>query len=217
MWHLLPWRRQIYIVTALTILLVLGVEASVEWLYGERAPLLRLISFFATVITFGIVGIASLTWRRVWRRFPVIARKTFPDLNGTWEGTLVSMWVDPATYKQVPPIPATIWIRQNLFSVSIKLRTGESMSYSTRCVLEADHEAGRIRVWYSYDNQPKAEVAFRSARHEGVAWLEMDIDADPNRLAGQYYSNRRTTGDMTFCRVSRELTAEVPQCAEPAG
>jgi hypothetical protein len=99
--------------------------------------------------------------------------------------------------------------------MSIKLRTGESSSYSTRYVLEADHDAGRFRVWYSYDNQPKAEVSHRSARHEGVGWLEMDIDADPNRLRGQYYSSRRTTGDMTFCRVSNQLSAEVPQCSEP--
>jgi len=143
----------------------------------------------------------------VWRKFPAIARKTFPDLNGTWEGTLVSTWIDPETKKPSPPIPVTIWIRQTLFSVSIKLRTGESTSHSTRCVLEAEPDAGRFRVWYSYDNRPRAEVAHRSARHEGVAWLEMDIDADPSRLAGQYYTDRRTTGDIDVRRVSRNVRA----------
>jgi len=33
----------------------------------------------------------------------------------------------------------------------------------------------------------------------------MDVDADPNLLAGQYYSSRRTTGDMTFRQVSRDV------------
>jgi SMODS-associating 2TM, beta-strand rich effector domain len=99
--------------------------------------------------------------------------------------------------------------------MSIKLRTGESSSYSTRYVLEADHDAGRFRIWYSYDNQPRAEVSHRSAR-EGVGWLETDIDADPNRLAGQYYSSRRTTGDMIFSRVSDQVSgAELLQYGEP--
>jgi hypothetical protein len=205
MWQLLTWQKQALAVTALAILLAWAADALFYWLYGERAPLLHLISLFATIITVVVAGAASLTWRRLWRKFPVIARKTFPDLNGTWEGTLVSTWVDPATGKSPPPISVTIWIRQTPFSVSIKLRTAESTSHSTRCVLEAEHQAGRFRVWYSYDNQPKAEVAHRSARHEVVAWLEMDIDADQNRLAGQYYTSRRTTGDIALRRVSRNV------------
>jgi hypothetical protein len=180
------------------------VETSFYWFYGERASLLHFISLFVTIITVGVAGVASLTWRHLWRKFPVVARKTFPDLNGTWEGTLVSTWIDPET-KKPPPIPVTIWIRQTLFSVSIKLRTGDSTSRSTRCVLEAEPDAGRFRVWYSYDNRPRAEVAHRSWRHEGVAWLEMDIDADPSRLAGQYYTDRRTTGDVNVRRVSRNM------------
>jgi hypothetical protein len=207
MWHLLPWRQQVYVITVLAIVLAWAFDAAVEWLQGERAPLLKFISFFAIVITIGAAGLASATWRWVWRRFPIVERKTFPDLTGTWEGTLVSTWIDPSTGKLLPPIPADLWIRQGLFSMSVKLRTEESTSYSTRYVLEAYPEAGRFRVWYSYANHPKAEVAFRSARHEGVGWLEMDIDSEPDRLAGQYYSDRRTSGDMTFRRVSRRLRA----------
>jgi hypothetical protein len=72
-------------------------DAAAEWLQGERAPLLKFISFFIIVITIGAAGLASATWRWVWRRFPIIERKTFPDLSGTWEGTLVTTWIDPST------------------------------------------------------------------------------------------------------------------------
>jgi hypothetical protein len=179
-----------------------------ESLHGERAPLLKFVSIFAMIITIGVAGIVSLTWRYVWRKFPILGRKIFPDLSGTWKGSLVSTWIDPSTGKPLPPIPADLWVRQGLFSISLKLRTVESTSCSTRYVLEAYPEAGRFRVWYSYANQPKAEVAFRSARHEGVGWPEIDIDSDPDRLAGQYYTDRRTTGDMTFCRATRKLRAK---------
>jgi hypothetical protein len=201
-WHLIPWGKQVLIVTAAAIVLASAADGLAEWLQGERAPLLKFISMFATIIAVGFAGIASRSWRWLWRKFPWLARKTFPDLNGKWEGTLVSTWRDPESKQPLAPISTTIWIRQTLFSFSIKLRTGESMSYSSRYFLEADHQAGRFRVWYSYDNRPRAELAYRSSRHEGVGWLEVDIDADPNSLSGQYYSSRRTTGDMEFHRVS---------------
>jgi SMODS-associating 2TM, beta-strand rich effector domain len=201
-WHLIPLRWQVLIITACAVVLAWAFDGATEWLQGQRAPLLKFISMFATIITTVVAGIASLTWRYFWRAFPVISRKTFPDLNGQWGGTLVSTWIDPTTSKPPAPIGATIWIRQTLFSVTITLRTGESTSYSTRYFLEAERDAGRFRVWYSYGNLPKAQFAYRSSRHEGVAWLEIDADADPDRLEGQYYTDRRTTGDMAFRRIS---------------
>jgi hypothetical protein len=207
MWQLIPWRKQVYIITALAIVLAWSLDTALEWIQGEHAPVVKFISFFTIVITVVVAGAASATWRYLWQRFPALARKTFPDLNGTWNGTLLSTWIDPATGKRVAPISANLLIRQGLFSMSIRLRTDESTSHSTRYVLEAYPDAGRFRVWYSYDNRPKAESAFRSARHEGVGWLEMDINSDPKRLDGQYYTDRRTTGDMSFSRVSRKMKA----------
>jgi hypothetical protein len=127
-WHLLHWRTQVLVVTAMAIVLAWAVDASVDFLQGHRAPLLKFISFFALIITVGAGGIASVVWRPLWRKFPVLARTVFPDLTGTWEGSLVTTWTDPTTGMAAPPIPATLWIRQGLFSVSIKLRTGESAS-----------------------------------------------------------------------------------------
>ena len=123
------------------------------WVYEPSA--VKLIALVVTIISTGIVAVASAVWRRLWNWFPIIGRKLFPDLTGTWVGELVSTWKNPATGQGIAPIPVTIWIRQGLFSTSIKLRSGESTSYSTRCLLEADREAGRFRFWYSYDNDPR--------------------------------------------------------------
>jgi hypothetical protein len=204
MWQLLSWKNQVLVVAVLAIVLAWSIEAVVHWASGNSVEIIKYASAIATVITLVIAGAISFSWRYLWKKIPWLARKTFHDLNGTWQGTLLSTWIDPATMKTKPPIPTTIWIRQTPFSMSIKLRTGESSAYSTRCILEADPDAGRFRVWYSYDNQPRAELAYRSARHEGIAWLEMDMDAGSDQLIGQYYSSRRTTGDMRFTRVSEE-------------
>ena len=130
----------------------------------------------------------------------------FPDLNGTWEGELVTTWKDPDTGATPPSIPATVSIRQTLFSTAVSLHTGESHSHSTRCQLEADRGAQIYRVWYSYDNRPRAEVSHRSARHEGVAWLELDLSEDQDRLVGQYFTDRRTRGDMDLRRTGTRIS-----------
>jgi hypothetical protein len=203
MWALVPWKSQVLIVAGLAIVLAWGIDGLAASITGEPVSILKYVSLVATIIAVGFGGLAGMTWRLLWRRFPVIGRKTFPDLNGTWEGHLVSTWIDPASGRPKPPIPTTIWVRQGIFTTSVKLRTGESTSYSTRCLLEADHAAGRFRFWYSYTNDPKAEFRYRSARHEGVAWLELDIDTDPERLVGYYYTERKTSGDIDVRRKSR--------------
>ena len=202
MWALVGWKTQVLIIVGFSIVLVAGVEALWEMTQRECLSLFRLISLVTMIISTVLTVIASISWRYVWAWVPWIGRKTFPDLTGTWEGNLVSTWINPETGKVGPPVPTTIWVRQGIFRTSIKLRTGESTSYSTRCLLEADREAGRFRFWYSYDNTPKAEYRYRSARHEGVAWLELDLDEDPNHLVGCYYTDRKTSGDIDVRRTS---------------
>jgi hypothetical protein len=95
-----------------------------------------------------------------------------------------------------------VTIRQGVLAISIKQKTDESDSWSTRVIPEADPEADRYKLWYSYSNKPKAAVAHRSSDHDGVAWLEIALSDDPEELKGQYYTSRRTTGDITLRRVS---------------
>jgi hypothetical protein len=105
-------------------------------------------------------------------------------------------------------------IRQGLLFISVKMRTAESSSHSTRSLPEADREAQRFRVWYSYENRPDAAFSHRSSRHDGVAWLEMDYERDPDRLVGQYFTERKTSGDIEVRRASR-VVAPDPQTLPP--
>jgi len=199
MWSLLPRRTQVVVVAVASVVMVWALDAAWGWWTGEGAGLLRWVSLAATVILALASGLASLVWRPVWRKFPVLERWIFPDLSGTWTGEIRSNW------KGGTPVSATFWIRQGLFTTSIKMRSGESLSRSTHVVFELDRAAGRVRVWYLYDNAPDAAVRKRSARHDGTAWVEMDYDRDLNALEGQYFTARGTTGDMTLRRVSRDF------------
>lgn len=202
MWSLLSRRLQLLCIVVPTMVVVLAIEAVINIIGGEKTNLLRDASLAVLVISVVLTPLANFLWRPVWRRFPAIERATFPDLNGTWEGEIVTTWTGPGSGTSPSPIPTTVRIKQSLFSTSVHLRTGESHSYSTWCHLEADRKAGVYRVRYFYDNRPKAEVNSGSRRHEGAAWLELNIDEDRNRLVGQYFTDRRTTGDMSLHRAA---------------
>jgi SMODS-associating 2TM, beta-strand rich effector domain len=76
----------------------------------------------------------QFTWRAIWARIPALAKVAFPDINGTWKGTLHSNWKDPKTGLSPGPIETTVWIRQTLLSVSVRQQTKESPSWSTPCL-----------------------------------------------------------------------------------
>src|SRR5947208_17093299 len=112
MWSLLPRKYQVLLVAGSGILIAWAIDGAFAWWAGHSAGPLKFLSLAATLVGTVLVGIANFAWRPLWRRIPALERKTFPDLNGMWTGHLVSTWVDPATGQQIPPIAATITIKQ---------------------------------------------------------------------------------------------------------
>lgn len=200
MWALISPAKQLLIIVTLTVLIILGLQGLQEWWTGTSPPLYKAISTVVFLLGTVIVAIANSIWRWVWARVPVLNRVFFPDLNGMWKGTLKSSWVDDDGNAK-GPISSEIIIRQSLFAISVKQKTGESRSYSTRVIAEADPNADRYKLWYSYSNTPLSEVQARSAPHDGVAWLEINLLEDPSLLVGQYYSARGTRGDLEVRRA----------------
>ncbi len=208
MWGLLPRTVQVIIVVFLGVIGTSTIAALAELFSGEHPSVYRFISLVASIITLVCIPLVEAMWRWFWQKIPVMNRWVFPDLNGTWRGELVSTWKNPETGQSPPPIPVTFWIKQGIFSISVRMKTGESRSYSTRCLAEADRKARIFRLWYAYDNRPDAEVSHRSARHEGAAWLELDMGSHPDQLVGQYFTQRKTNGDIRVKQFSRDIIEE---------
>ena len=202
MWSLLPRRLQLLAIVIATVLIFAGIDAVSDLAGGTHPSPLRFVSLVVSIIGVILASVANLLWPRIWRWIPAIERVTFPDLSGTWEGRITTTWTG-ANGESVPdPIPVTVWITQSLLSIAVRLQTGEAVSHSTWCNLEVDRGAGVYRLVYSYDNRPAATARARSPRHDGFARLEMHIDTDRERLVGQYFTDRRTSGDMELFRVS---------------
>ena len=118
----------------------------------------------------------------------------FPDLNGTWKGFIHTTWVDPITNERPDKIPTLLTINQNFFSISCVMRTGEMTSRSIISEFSIDEENQLKRLIYTYDSNPIATVRDRSPQHCGTIYL--DVNNGKNILKGEYWTGRKTTGEV---------------------
>ena len=147
-----------------------------------------------TTITFvTIICTLFVSWAWKWKIFHDWL-VPFPCLSGKWDGEIVS------TYNsENRSIPVNVVIKHHFFNIQIKVKTGESNSISTCGSFDIDEDRGLKQLIYSYQNNPKATVRERSEIHYGTTRLEINDDA--NILEGEYWTSRKTTGDMKLTKM----------------
>lgn len=196
----MPARAGLYVVAALVVAGLLmeslirgnAPESIAEWL----API-------GPSVTIAVAGLWIFD-RWGWRQFGIRHLHNRPVLRGTWHGELASSWVDPATGEQIDPDPDVfLVIRQRFWSVSARLLTNESTSSSLFAELAAG-EDGVCQLLYVYVNHPQAAVEHRSKAHYGAVVLTAPRNSRDG-LEGQYFTGRKTTGDMRFRTHHRQL------------
>jgi hypothetical protein len=112
--------------------------------------------------------------------------------------------MDPKAHQALRPISAIVVIRQDFLSISCSMHTRESHSYSTAALIGRDDESGRLRLSFNYTNKPKAGARDRMAIHYGAAILQIG-DGLERSLEGEYWTSRRTTGEISLKFKSRAL------------
>lgn len=199
MWGLLPRGTQISIAVALVAYAGWVVSEASKLLTGSAISPLKSTSLVAAIISVIIIGGFGICWRWLWHRIPVLAR-WFPDLTGRWEGIYLSSYRHADGTQATGPFTAVI--RQGLFTSTVTAWTGEMRSHSVRSWLEADRDAQRFTIGYTYRSVPNAAVRDRSVPHDGVCFLVTHPDNEPACLIGIYYTERKTIGDIKLNRVS---------------
>ncbi len=119
----------------------------------------------------------------LWRYIPI--EKT-PVLYKEYRGVFKSSYDDIEH-------EAIVQIKQTLLTIQVIVTTGESKSKSISCSIE--EVLGENQLTYCYLNTPNAGVRSRSEVHYGTAMLCVD---NPIQLKGQYFTDRKTTGDIVF-------------------
>jgi hypothetical protein len=90
------------------------------------------------------------------------------------------------------------------------MRTAEmtSYSYSETFKLESDDQIKQLS--YSYTSKPLTTVSYRSPVHDGS--IVFDIIGDPvKKLKGQYWTARKTTGEIEMTFRGKKLLEEYPE------
>jgi hypothetical protein len=158
-----------------------------------------------TVQVATIVFFNKYLWKfRIFREWLV----AFPDMNGTWMGTIKSDYINPETKKRVNPVPCMLVIKHKYKNIHINLYTAESRSYSFSEEIKFDKDKHLKRLSYSYTNEPKTLLDYRSTSHKGTVILNLIND---NELIGYYYTDRSTKGEMTFKFYSKDFFDKLPE------
>ena len=155
---------------------------------------------FGTVVGFLVVlgtVFEFLLWRWSWLHGWFVKR---PDLRGTWRVELQSDWIDPATNVVVPIIICYMGVAQTLSTLQMHLMTPESESWFIAERITPSRSKVGYRVAGVYTNEPKTHLrGKRSEIHLGGLLLETHGPANrPNTLTGEYWTDRKTKGQMTF-------------------
>lgn len=144
-------------------------------------------------------------WDRwVWRWKPVVKYVEVPDLNGTWLGEYESVRFDQGERVESTG-PTAITVKQNYTTLSVKLMTGESKSYSV--LSHITHlESGEFRINYEYSNTPLLKFRQKMPSHLGSAELTI-ASARGRELSGEYWTNRMSQGTLSLKWVSSKIAS----------
>jgi len=155
------------------------------------------------VTIYVVITLLFTKWAWKWRIFRGWL-VPLPNLQGTWKGNLHSTWIDPVTGQKIAPKNIVLVIRQTFSSISCVVFTDESDSYSTTAQINQDDESGIFRISYNYINRPRSAVRDRSEIHDGAAILKI-VSSPKRKLEGEYWTSRKTTGDISVEFVSDKL------------
>lgn len=89
-------------------------------------------------------------------------------------------------------------IKQTFLHIQVSIYTNESWSKTIGGTFDIDEENGFNSLIYSYQNTPDASVREHSPMHYGTAILS--ISKDCKELRGNYFTDRKTTGEMRLER-----------------
>jgi len=84
----------------------------------------------------------------------------------------------------------------------------ESHSYVEGFCIDKDDQVRRL--CYSYTSRPKTALRFRSTPHDGTILFNI-VGKPVQKLDGEYWTQRQTTGAVTLTFRTKKLLDELPE------
>jgi len=166
---------------------------------NDKITFLIIIQRLSTAFTiYGILLILFIKW--IWKN-PIFKGwlVLIPDISGKWSGIITSTYIKSESWKENKQIKIKVIIKQELFSLSVVMKSKEMKSESYIAAFDIDKSQNRNRICYSYTSKPKPEFRKKSPIHDGTALLDI-IGIFPKKLEGEYWTTRETVGSIKLLK-----------------
>jgi hypothetical protein len=135
-------------------------------------------------------------WRLIWRLFPSLNTKFFPDLNGKWE-----MKIEWNRQNNNGVAYATADIKHDLLRFSMEVHSRDSDSETLLAQPKKDAESGRPSLFYVYRVVPKRTAGRIDPPYTGVAVLKLS-SINQHGLEGNYFTDAMTQGHFELTKAA---------------
>lgn len=173
------------------------------------------MSFFKPLSTVcGVLSLVIMAFERWLWRLPLLHPLLVgvPDLNGTWKGELNSNWMNPETGAKPGPLPAYLVVRQTFSTIHATLLTNESESKLITGSVYDENDGAQL-VAGLYTSTPRMSVRDRSSIHRGGLLLQI-LGQPAYGLSGSYWTDRETTGELSFDERTSDLYHDFARAAQ---
>lgn len=197
----------------ITALVIISAIAWIALATIQNVNLSNLVDFFKlipTVISIDVFIVIIFT-KWLWK-YPIFKDwlVPFPDLNGTWLGSINSDYIDPETQQRKAPIPVMFTIRQNYSSINCIMHTNEMKSYLISEGFNVNKDKQIKQLSYIYTSKPGILITDRSPQHDGAIIFDI-IEKPEKKLVGRYWTDRKTKGEIILTLHSKEILEELPE------
>lgn len=189
------------LVVLATVILSVLIFALLQKFLLPDITLFRLVTIASIVSSALIISLLSASpSRKLWGILARFNQSVYPDLNGSWEGSIT---LDNGTELQTRAV-----IRQNLQGIYIDMHgeTVKSITVETTPAVEQ----GQKKLYYIYRATPK-DPSWES--YIGTTLFDLRVvgtgKGKTQMLSGSYYTNRKTWGRVELTQTSRDPNIDV--------
>jgi hypothetical protein len=188
-------------IALLTIAISIGAYSFIQEYWLPDFSLFKIITISSIVSTAIIVILLSpYISRKLWALKCRIDRSSFPDLNGTWEGTV--------TLENGDTLPVRAVIRQSLLNTQIDMHgeTTKSITLETTPTLEQ----GQKKLYYVYRSTPKnpSWPSYNGSTLFDIRLIKTD-QGEHVELSGNYYTDRKSVGRIAIKQIGADFNIDV--------
>ncbi|WP_299655373.1 hypothetical protein [uncultured Jannaschia sp.] len=148
--------------------------------------------------SFTLAVLTSLLWlfdKHLWKAWPIKFFCKRPNLNGTWQVSLQSSYVDPETSKVVPATKGYAAIRQTFSSISLRLMTEQADSFLIVGSFDIQND-GVAYLYGAYQSDPTVHLRSNVSEIHYGSFKYKVIGGPPFELSGHYWTDRKTSGTI---------------------